>query len=188
MLGDGKGFFITLPEAVMSIVCVGVDLAKNVFAIHGVDEVGKAVWVQPRVPRAQLLAAFSNLPSCLIGMEACSGAHHWARQLLAMGHKVRLIAPKFVTPYRLGGKRGKNDAADAAAICEAVQRPHLRFVPIKSVEQQARMAVHRMLQQQFGGKTCVSPTHSHVAKQDLAPDVVFEFSGGPSGPSAATNC
>ena len=88
-----------------------------------------------------------------------------------MGHKVRLIVPKFVTPYRLSGKRGKNDAADAAAICEAVQRPHLRFVPIKSVEQQARLAVHRMRQQQFGGKTCVSPTHSHVAKQDLAPDV-----------------
>ena len=130
----------------MAIVCVGVDLAKNVFAIHGVDDVGKAVWVQPRVPRAQLLAAFSNLPPCLIGMEACSGAHHWARQLLAMGHKVRLIAPKFVTPYRLSGKRGKNDAADAAAICEAVQRPHLRFVPIKSVEQQARLAVHRMRQ------------------------------------------
>ena len=130
----------------MAIVCVGVDLAKNVFAIHGVDEVGKAVWVQARVPRAQLLAAFSNLPPCLIGMEACSGAHHWARQLLAMGHKVRLIAPKFVTPYRLGGKRGKNDAADAAAICEAVQRPHLRFVPIKSVEQQARLATRRMRQ------------------------------------------
>ena len=130
----------------MAIVCVGVDLAKNVFAIHGVDDVGKAVWVQPRVPRAQLLAAFSHLPPCLIGMEACSGAHHWARQLLAMGHKVRLIAPKFVTPYRLSGKRGKNDAADAAAICEAVQRPHLRFVPIKSVEQQARLAVHRMRQ------------------------------------------
>ena len=92
----------------MAIVCVGVDLAKNVFAIHGVDEVGKAVWVQARVPRAQLLAAFSNLPPCLIGREACSGAHHWARQLLAMGHKVRLIAPKFVTPYRLGGKRGAN--------------------------------------------------------------------------------
>ena len=136
----------------MAIVCVGVDLAKNVFAIHGVDEVGKAVWVQARVPRAQLLAAFSNLRSCRIDREACSGAHHWARQLLAMGHKVRLIAPKFVTPYRLGGKRGKYDAADAAAICEAVQRPHLRFAPIKSVEQQARMAVHRMRQQQFGAR------------------------------------
>ena len=124
-----------VPEAVLAIVCVGVDLAKNGFAIHGIDEVGKAVWVQPRVPRAQLLAAFSNLPPCLIGMEASSGAHHWARQLLTMGHKVRLIAPKFVTPYRLGGKRGKNDAADAAAIGEPVQRPHWRFAPIKSVEQ-----------------------------------------------------
>jgi hypothetical protein len=76
----------------MAIVCVGVDLAKNVFAIHGVDDVGKAVWVQPRVPRAQLLAAFSNLPPCLIGMEACSGAHHWARQLLAMGRNSTLAS------------------------------------------------------------------------------------------------
>jgi len=82
----------------------------------------------------------------VIGMEACSGAHHWARQFIALGHTVRLIAPKFVTPYRMSGKRGKNDAADAAAICEAVQRPHMRFVPLKSVEQQNRLMVHRARQ------------------------------------------
>ena len=130
----------------MAILTVGIDLAKNVFAVHGVNEVGKPELLQPRVPRAKLHALVAALPPCTIGMEACSGAHHWARLFQAHGHTVRLIAPKFVTPYRMSGKRGKNDAADAAAICEAVSRPNMRFVPVKTVEQQSRLMVHRARQ------------------------------------------
>ena len=130
----------------MAIVTVGIDLAKNVFAVHGVDEFGKPVLVRPEVPRAKLLELIANLCPCLIGMEACSGAHHWAREFAKFGHTVRMMAPKFVVPYRMSGKRGKNDAADAAAICEAVTRPNMRFVPVKSIEQQSRLFVHRARQ------------------------------------------
>jgi transposase len=130
----------------MSIITVGIDLAKNVFAVHGVSESGKAELIKPRVPRDQLLKLIATLPSCLIGMEGCSGAHHWARLFQAHGHSVRLMAPKFVTPYRLSGRRGKNDAADAAAICEAVTRPNMRFVPIKDEHQQATLCLHRTRQ------------------------------------------
>ena len=130
----------------MSILYVGIDLAKNVFAVHGVDEHGKPALVRASVPRAKLHALIASLPPCTIGMEACSGAHHWARLFAALGHTVRLMAPKFVTPYRLSGKRGKTDAADAAAICEALQRPNMRFVPVKSLEQQATLTLHRVRQ------------------------------------------
>lgn len=130
----------------MAILFVGIDLAKSVFALHGVDEHGKAVLVSPKVTRDKLVGVVAALPPCTVGMEACSGAHHWARTFEAFGHAVRLMAPKFVAPYRMSGRRGKNDAADAAAICEAVQRPNMRFVPIKSLEQQARLSVHRMRQ------------------------------------------
>ncbi len=127
----------------MSIITIGIDLAKNVFAVHGIDDSGKAVLVKPKVARDKLLELVANLPPCLIGMEACSGAHHWARQFRTYGHTVRLMAPKFVSPYRLSGKRGKNDAADAAAICEAVTRPHMRFVPVKEEHQQIILCLHR---------------------------------------------
>jgi transposase len=130
----------------MAIVTLGVDLAKNVFALHGVDATGRAILVRPNVARAKLLDLIASLPPCLIGMEACSGAHHWARLFAAHGHTVRLMAPKFVVPYRLSGKRGKNDAADAAAICEAVSRPNMRFVPVKSLQQQSELMVHRARQ------------------------------------------
>jgi transposase len=130
----------------MAIVFVGIDLAKNVFAVHGIDERGKPVLVRPSVSRAKLHALIASLPPCTIGMEACSGAHHWARLFIAAGHTVRLIAPKFVTPYRLSGKRGKTDAADAAAICEALQRPSMRFVPVKTLDQQALLTLHRVRQ------------------------------------------
>lgn len=130
----------------MAIVFVGIDLAKNIFAVHGVGESGKPELVRPAVPRGKLAELVAALPPCTIGMEACSGAHHWARMFQRLGHKVRLIAPKFVTPYRMSGKRGKNDAADAAAICEALQRPSMRFVPVKSEQQQGDLAVHRARQ------------------------------------------
>jgi transposase len=130
----------------MAIVTLGIDLAKNVFALHGVDATGRAALVRPSVPRGKLLELVASLPPCLIGMEACSGAHHWARLFASHGHTVRLMAPKFVVPYRLSGKRGKNDKADAAAICEAVTRPAMRFVPPKSIEQQSQLLVHRARQ------------------------------------------
>jgi transposase len=97
--------------------------------------------IKPSVKRDALLELIAKLPPCVVGMEACSGAHHWARQFQAFGHTVRLMAPKFVAPYRLSGRKGKNDAADAQAICEAVQRPHMRFVPIKSEDAQGRLSM-----------------------------------------------
>ena len=130
----------------MTIIAIGIDLAKNIFAVHGVNVGGAVCLRQPKVARAKLGAMIAALPPGVIGMEACSGAHHWARQFQAHGHTVRLMAPKLVTPYRMSGKRGKNDAADAAAICEAVQRPTMRFVPIKTEDQQARLMVHRARQ------------------------------------------
>ncbi len=130
----------------MTIIATGIDLAKNIFAVHGVDHGGAVRLRQPKVARAKLGAMIAALPPGVMGMEACSGAHHWARQFAAHGHTVRLMAPKLVTPYRMTGKRGKNDAADAAAICEAVQRPNMRFVPIKTEDQQARLMVHRARQ------------------------------------------
>jgi transposase len=96
----------------MKIITVGIDLAKSVFAVHGIDERGKAVLVRPSVRRDQLLELVAALPPCVIGMEACSGAHHWARAFAELGHTPRLMAPKFVAPYRMSGRRGKNDAAD----------------------------------------------------------------------------
>jgi transposase len=126
----------------MQITTVGIDLAKNIFQIHGVDQQGKTV-VRKQVRREQLVLFFANLPPCLIGIEACGGAHHWARKLELLGHTVRLMAPQFVKPYV---KSNKTDAADAEAICEAVSRPSMRFVPIKGVEQQATLALHRVRQ------------------------------------------
>ena len=141
----------------MTILTVGIDLAKDVFAVHGMNEAGKAELVRPSVPRAKFHALIAALPPCVIGMEACSGAHHWARRFAAHGHTVKLMAPKLVAPYRMSGKRGKNDAADAAATCEAVQRPNMHFVPIKTEEQQSRLMVHRARQGFVGARTaCIN--------------------------------
>jgi transposase len=126
----------------MKITTVGIDLAKNVFQVHGVDERGK-VTLRRQLKRHQVAPFFANLPPCLIGMEACASAHHWGRTLQRLGHTVRLMAPQFVKPYV---KSNKNDVADAEAICEAVGRPNMRFVPIKSIEQQAILSVHRVRQ------------------------------------------
>ena len=127
----------------MSIVStVGIDLAKNVFSVHGVDARGRVV-VRRAVSRAKLAELVAQMRPCLVGMEACSGAHEWARRFAGFGHTVKLMAPKFVMPYR---KSGKNDGNDAEAICEAVARPNMRFVPIKSVEQQSDLSLHRVRQ------------------------------------------
>jgi transposase len=126
----------------MKITSIGIDLAKNVFQVHGVDERGKIV-LKKQVKRDQMASFFANLPPCLIGMEACGSAHHWARKLQDLGHMVRLIAPQLVKPYV---KTNKNDVADAEAICEAVARPNMRFVPVKSLEQQAVLSLHRVRQ------------------------------------------
>ena len=129
-------------KSVNNITTVGIDLAKNVFSLHGVDDRGREV-LRRTIRRAQLLSVVAQLPACLIGLEACSGAHEWARQFSALGHTVRLMAPKFVAPYRRGGK---NDGNDAEAICEAVSRPSMRFVPVKSAAQQSVLALHRVRQ------------------------------------------
>jgi len=126
----------------MKITTIGIDLAKIVFQIHGVDERGK-VGVRKQLKRAEMSVYFANLEPCLIGMEACGSAHHWARKLEGYGHTVKLMAPQFVKPYV---KTNKNDMADAEAICEAVSRPNMRFVAIKTVEQQAILSVHRARQ------------------------------------------
>src|SRR6478735_11523555 len=118
---------------------IGVDIAKSVFQIHGVDAGGTVV-IRRRVGRAKVLELFADLPPCLVGMEACATAHLWARELKKLGHDTRLMPPSYVKAYV---KRGKNDAADAAAICEAVRRPSMRYVPIKSTEQQSALMLHR---------------------------------------------
>jgi transposase len=126
----------------MYITTIGLDLAKNVFQVHGVDEQGKTV-LKKQLKRSQLLPFFANLAPCLIGMEACAAAHHWTRKLVSLGHDAKLMAPQFVKPYV---KSNKNDARDAEAICEAVSRPNMRFVPIKTPAQQAVLSLHRARQ------------------------------------------
>ena len=123
----------------MNVKRIGLDLAKNVFELYGVDKHEQRV-LSKSVRRGKLLETFARLAPCVVGMEACGGAHHWARELRRLGHEPRLMAPQFVAPYR---KNDKNDRNDAAAICEAVGRPNMRFVPIKEAEQQAVLTLHR---------------------------------------------
>ena len=133
----------------MRVSTIGLDIAKNVFQVHGVDERGRTV-LRKRLRRGQVAEFFANLPRCIVGLEACGGAHYWTRVLSRFGHDVRLLAPQFVKPYV---KSNKNDAADAEAICEAVGRPSMRFVPAKSVEQQDMQALHRIRSRLIGGRT-----------------------------------
>lgn len=123
----------------MQVTTIGLDLAKNVFQVHGVDKEGRVV-ITRQLRRGQVVEFFKKLPPCLVGTEACATAHHWARELTKLGHAVRLMPASYVKAYV---KRSKNDAADAAAICEAVTRPSMRFVPVKTVEQQAALMLHR---------------------------------------------
>src|SRR5918912_2479228 len=123
----------------MHVTTIGLDIAKNLFQVHGADAQGRPV-LKRKLARGKVLEFFANLPPCLVGLEACGAAHHWARELRRLGHEVRLMPPAYVKPYV---KRGKTDAADAEAICEAVTRPTMRFVPVKSREQQAALSMHR---------------------------------------------
>src|SRR6266576_3472391 len=140
---------------------IGLDIAKSVFQVHGVDDDGTVV-VRKRVSRAKVLEFFSTLPSCVVGIEACPSAHHWSRELRALGHTVRLMPPSYVKAYL---KRSKNDANDAAAICEAVTRPSMRFVPTKTEQQQSGLMLHRSRQLLVRQRTMLSNAiRGHLAE------------------------
>lgn len=143
------------------ITTIGLDIAKSVFQVHGIDVSGK-VLTQKRLSRSRLLPFFAKLPPCLVGIEACSTSHHWARELIALGHDVRLMPAQYVKPYV---KRSKNDAADAEAICEAVTRPTMRYVPVKTPEQQSVMMLHRVRLMLSRQRTQLSNSmRSHLAE------------------------
>jgi transposase len=143
------------------VATVGLDLAKNVFQVHAVDAAGRVV-VTRALRRKDVLAFFERLPSCLIGMEACGSAHHWARQLMKLGHDVRLMPPAYVKAYV---RRQKNDAADAAAICEAVTRPSMRFVAVRSIENQAALMHHKVRELLVAQRTqLLNALRSHLAE------------------------
>ena len=148
----------------MNISVIGLDLAKSVFQVHGVDGAG-AVVVRRRLKRKEVLEFFRRVPACLVGMEACATSNYWAREIKALGHDVRLMPPQYVKPYV---KRNKNDAADAAAICEAVTRPSMVFVPIKSPEQQAQLVVHRVRRLLNNQRTAlINALRAHLAEFGL---------------------
>ena len=145
----------------LAIATIGLDIAKSVFQVHGVDAHGGVV-VRRQLKRRYVLAFFKKLPPCLVGIEACATSHHWSRELQALGHTVRLIPPAYVKPYV---KRQKNDAADAEAICEAVQRPSMRFVPTKTPEQQSCLMLHRTRHLFIRQQTAVINTiRAHLAE------------------------
>jgi transposase len=143
------------------VITIGVDLAKNVFQIHGVDAEG-AVIIRRQLRRRQVLPFFKKQPSCLVGIEACATSHHWGREISRLGHEVRLMAPRYVKPYV---KRNKNDMADAEAICEAVTRPTMRFVEIKTREQQSVLMLHRTRQLFVRQRTTlINALRAHLAE------------------------
>jgi transposase len=148
----------------MQISTIGIDLAKNVFQVHGVDASDKPV-LKKQFRRGQVIEFFGKLPPCLVGMEACATSHQWARELKKLGHDVRLMPPSYVKAYV---KRGKNDAADAAAICEAVRRPSMRYVPIKSTEQQSALMLHRTRDLLIRQRTqLINAIRAHLAELGL---------------------
>lgn len=145
----------------MHVTTIGIDLAKSVFQLHGIDAEGQVLF-RKKLRRSGVLDFLRDLPPCLIGTEACATAHFWAREIAALGHDVRLIPPVYVKPYV---KRQKNDAADAEAICEAVTRPTMRFVPIKNVQQQAVLMLHRTRDLMMRQRTMLlNATRAHLAE------------------------
>src|SRR6202158_1781623 len=144
------------------ITTIGLDLAKSVFQVHAVDEAGNVV-MRKRLRRSQVLGFFAEIPPCLVGPEACATAHHWARELIALGHKARLMSPNYVKAYV---KRNKHDVADAEALCEDVRRPSMRFVPVKTAEQQSALMMHRardlLIRQRSHARQCSAWALSRV--------------------------
>jgi transposase len=136
----------------MDITTIGIDIAKRIFQLHGIDKNGRVV-LKKKLIRDQLLNYMANLPKCLVVIEACGGANYWGREITKLGHEVKLMAPQFVKPYV---KTNKNDQADAEAICEAVSRPNMRFVPIKSIEQQDILSIHRVRQRLVKNRTALA--------------------------------
>jgi transposase len=145
----------------MQVTTIGLDIAKSVFQVHGIDEHERVV-LRKRLARGKVLAFFVNLPRCVVGIEAGGGAHHWARALQALGHEARLMPPQYVKAYV---KSNKHDAADAEACCEAVQRPGMRFVPVKSEDQQATLMLHRVRDQLIGQRTAtINALRGHLTE------------------------
>jgi len=143
---------------------IGLDIAKSVFQVHGVDDAG-AVVIRKRISRSKVLAFFAALSPCLVGIEACPSAHHWSRRLQALGHTVRLMPPNYVKAYL---KRGKTDAADAEAICEAVSRPNMREVAVKSVDQQSVLMLHGVRQLLIRQRTqAINALRGHLSEVGL---------------------
>ena len=143
------------------VITIGLDIAKHVFQVHGVDKAGTVV-IRRKLRRAEILQFFEALEPCLVGIEACATAHHWARSIMALGHKVKLMPPTYVKPYV---KRQKNDAADAEAICEAVTRPTMRFVPVKGEEQQGILMLHRTRELLIRQRTMlINALRAHLAE------------------------
>lgn len=136
----------------MNITTIGIDLAKNIMHIHGVTKNGNPI-LKKKIRRDELLHFMANQPKCLVGMEACGGSNHWAREIAKLGHNVKLMAPQFVKPYV---KTNKNDRNDAEAICEAVSRPNMRFVPVKTIEQQSILSIHRVRERLIKSRTALS--------------------------------
>jgi len=157
------------------IKTIGLDLAKQVFQVHGVDAAGECV-LRKRLRRSQVISFFAQLPRCLIGLEACATAHYWARELQALGHEIRLMPAQYVKAYV---KRNKNDAADAEAICEAVQRPRMRFVPVKTADQQAALLLHRGRERLVRQRTTlVNALRAHLAEFGVIAPVGLRYVGG----------
>ena len=177
------------------VITIGVDLAKNVFQVHGVDAEGVVIF-RRQLRRGQMLPFFKKQPSCLVGMEACATSHHWARQLIGLGHEVKLMPPRYVKPYV---KRNKNDMADAEAICEAVTRPTMRFVEVKTPDQQSVLMLHRTRHLFVRQRTTlVNALRAHLAEFGIVAGVgrnglerllqVIEDGADDRVPSAARDC
>jgi len=177
------------------VTTVGLDVAKRVFQVHGVDSSGKAV-IRRQLKRSQVLAFFEKLPPCVVGMEACATSHYWAREIAKLGHEVRMMPARYVKPYV---KRNKNDAADAEAICEAVTRPTMRFVPIKTAEHQALLMVHRTRHLLVRQRTqLINALRAHLAEFGIVAGVgrkgverllqVIDDDGDDRVPASARDC